>query len=362
MQPTPGTLKFALPTPCLLIDLPTLEANLEHMAAFYRQRPAKLRPHYKTHKCPQIAKMQLELGAIGITCAKLGEAETLVEAGITGILIANEVVDPKKIERLAELACQTYLIVAVDQADNLRQLSSAAVAAGTTLDVLVEVDVGLHRCGVRTQEQALELANLAFDLPGVIFAGVMGYEGHTVFELDRQRRAENVRQAMGKLTATAELLRSNGLRVEIVSAGGTGTFDLTGDFPGVTEIQAGSYPFMDLKYRQLGLPFQPALRLLATVISTPEPGLAIVDAGLKAITTDNGLPELLAPAGVKLLRLNEEHGILQVEPGVTLQVGERVELLPSHVCTTVNLHDQYYVLRDGALVEVWRIEGRGKFQ
>ena len=362
MQPTPGTLKFALPTPCLLIDLPLLEANLDGMAAFYRGRAAKLRPHYKTHKCPQIARMQIELGAIGITCAKLGEAETLVEAGITGILIANEVVDARKIERLAELAAKAEMTVAVDQAENLIQLSPAAVQVGSTINILVEVDVGLHRCGVRTMEQALELASLASRLPGMHFSGVMGYEGHTVFELDRERRAENVNQAMGKLTGTAELLRSNGLEVEIVSAGGTGTFDLTGDFPGVTEIQAGSYPFMDAKYRQLGLPFQPALSLLATVISTPEPGLAIIDAGLKAITTDNGLPEVIAPAGVRLLRLNEEHGILQVEAGAELRVGERVELLPSHVCTTVNLHDWYYVLRDGVLLDAWRIAGRGMFQ
>lgn len=362
MPISPGTLKFALPTPCLLIDLTMLESNLDQMAAFYRTRPQKLRPHYKTHKCPRIAKMQLERGAIGITCAKLGEAVTLIEAGLTGILIANQVVDLKKIERLAKLACQSYLIVAVDQADNLQHLSRAAIEVGSTLDVLIEVDVGLHRCGVRTKEQALELARLATSLPGVILAGVMGYEGHTVFEVDRQRRAENVQQAMGKLTETAELLRTNGLHADIVSAGGTGTFDLTGDFPGVTEIQAGSYPFMDLKYCQLGLPFQPALSLLTTVISTPEPGLAIIDAGLKAITIENGLPEVVSPAGVHLIRLNEEHGSLQVEPGVTLQVGERVELLPSHVCTTVNLHDWYYVLRDGALVEAWAIKGRGKFQ
>jgi D-serine deaminase-like pyridoxal phosphate-dependent protein len=339
-----------------------LKANLEQMAAFYRERPQKLRPHYKTHKCPQIARMQLELGATGITCAKLGEAETLVEAGISGILIANDIVDPLKIERLAELAKRAKLIVAVDGMENLQQLSRACVKAGSTLDVLVEVDVGLHRCGARTIDQALNLAGLAYKLPGLKLRGVMGYEGHTVFELDREQRTANVKEAIEKLIATAEWIRLSGLPVEIVSAGGTGTFDLTGDFPGVTEIQAGSYPFMDLKYRQLGLPFQPALSLLATVISTPEAGLAIIDAGLKAITTDNGLPEVIAPAGVRLLRLNEEHGILQVEPGVTLQVGERVELLPSHVCTTVNLHDWYYVVEEGALVEAWRIEGRGKFQ
>jgi D-serine deaminase-like pyridoxal phosphate-dependent protein len=362
MHPNPGSLKSTLPTPCLLVDLPMMEANLDGMAAFYRERPQKLRPHYKTHKCPQIAKMQLEMGAIGITCAKLGEAETLVEAGLTGILIANQVVDPRKIERLAELAAQVEMLVAVDQTENLHQLSQAAVQVGSAIHILVEVDVGLHRCGVRTQEQARELARIAAVLPGLHFAGVMGYEGHTVFELDRERRSENVQQSMGKLTAAAELIRLNGLPVEIVSAGGTGTFDLTGSFPGVTEVQAGSYSFMDAKYRQLELSFQPALSLLATVISTPEPGLAIIDAGMKAITSDNGLPEVIAPEGVKLLRLNEEHGILQVEERTELRVGERVELLPSHVCTTVNLHDWYYVMKEGALMDSWRIEGRGKFQ
>jgi D-serine deaminase-like pyridoxal phosphate-dependent protein len=361
--PALGTHKTLLPTPALVIDLEALQANLREMAAFFQPRRTKLRPHYKTHKCTHIARMQLETGAIGITCAKLGEAETLVQAGISNILIANQVVDPRKLARLAELARHARLILAVDQEENLRHVARSTIEAGSEIDVLVEVNVGLNRCGVRSKDDALALARLAAELKGVRFAGVMGYEGHTVFELDAARRTQNVQQAMGILTSTAEHIRQAGLPVEIVSAGGTGTYDLSGDFPGVTEIQAGSYPFMDAKYRQLGLPFRCALTLLSTVISTPEPGLAILDAGIKALTTENGLPEVLNPPGMRLLRLNEEHGILEVDTNrPQLKVGEQVELLPSHACTTVNLHDRYYVLRQGRLEAIWEIEGRGKVQ
>jgi D-serine deaminase-like pyridoxal phosphate-dependent protein len=361
--PALGTPKANLPTPALAIDLEILQANLHEMAAFFQPRPTKLRPHFKTHKCTHIARMQLEAGAIGITCAKLGEAETLVQAGISNILIANQVVDLRKLAHLAELARYARLILAVDQEENLRQVARCACEAGSEIEVLVEVNVGLKRCGVRSKDAALALARLAAGLKGVHFSGVMGYEGHTVFELDATRRRQNVQQAMSILTSAAEHIRQAGLPVEIVSAGGTGTYDLSGDFPGVTEIQAGSYPFMDAKYRQLGLPFRCALTLLATVISTPEPGLAILDAGIKAITTDNGLPEVTSPPGVRLLRLNEEHGILAVDPARSqLRVGEQVELLPSHVCTTVNLHDYYYVLRQDRLEAIWEIEGRGKVQ
>lgn len=367
--PPSGASIDQIPTPALIIDLKGLETNLQVMADYFSGHTTRLRPHFKTHKSIHIAQMQIERGAIGITCAKLGEAECLVGAGIArigspeSILIANQVVGPLKTRRLAELAREARLLVAVDNEDNLCQIAQAACQRGSQIGVLVEVDVGLHRCGVRSVEQAVELARLASGLEGVRFEGVMGYEGHTVFEIDRARREANVRQAMGLLTEIAGGIRQAGMSVNIVSAGGTGTFDLTGSYPGITEIQAGSYPFMDSKYQRLDLPFQPALSLLATVISVPSPTLAILDCGMKALTTDNGLPEVLQPAGVRLLRLNEEHSILEVDPAQThLQVGKRVELLPSHVCTTVNLHDRYYVLRDGILEAVWGIEGRGKVQ
>lgn len=361
-SPASGTPKAQLPTPALLIDLPAMQANLGHMAAFFSNKPARLRPHFKTHKCPVIAQMQMQAGAIGLTCAKLGEAEVLVEAGIPSILIANQVVDPRKIERLAQIAHSSQIIVAVDHEENLRQLSQAAISAGSTIHVVIEVDVGMGRCGVLPGDAAVTLARLASYLPGLHFAGVMGYEGHTVFEPDPQRRSVYVQSAMHVLVSTAERIRAAGLSVEIVSAGGTGTYNLTGAFPGVTEIEAGSYPFMDAKYARMNLPFQPAISLLATVISVPAPGRAIIDTGLKSLTTENGLPQVLYSQGIKLLRLNEEHGILETLAGVELQVGDRVELLPSHVCTTVNLHDRYYVVDSGHLQTIWPITGRGKSQ
>lgn len=361
--PEAGTLKSSLPTPALIIDQASLEHNLACMASFFADRPAKLRPHFKTHKCPILAHKQIRAGAIGMTCAKLSEAEVLAEAGIKGILIANQIVDPAKIARLAELAREGRLIVAVDQADNLRQISEAALRAGSQVNVVVEVDVGLHRCGVQPGQATLDLARLATRYAGIHFAGLLGYEGHAVLVTDAEQRAHAAREAMRALVDTAELIRRAGLPVEIVSAGGTGTYDITGTFPGITEVEAGSYPLMDTKYRRLGLPFRNALSLLATVISTPTPDRAIVDAGLKVLTTENGLPEVNSRPGVTLMSLNEEHGRLQVDPEqASLRVGDRVELIPSHVCTTVNLHDRYYVMQNSRLVQIWPITGRGKSQ
>ncbi|MBN2550480.1 MAG: DSD1 family PLP-dependent enzyme [Anaerolineales bacterium] len=360
--PPIGSPKFSIPTPALLIDRAAMESNLECMADFFRHRSAKLRPHFKTHKSPQLALLQIEMGAIGMTCAKLSEAEVLAEAGVENILIANQVVDLRKMIRLAELARGTQIIVAVDQETNLHQIAEAAHEAGSIVGIVIEVDVGMGRCGVPPGEACLPLARLAAQLPGVHFAGLLGYEGHTVFEIDPHRRQENAFQAMTKLTGTADLLRSHGLEVEIVSAGGTGTAFLSGDFPGVTEIEAGSYPFMDVKYNQLGLPFRQALTLQATVISTPSPQRAIIDAGMKALTTDNGLPVVAGLPGVKLLRLSEEHGLLEVDPEqARFQPGDRIEIIPSHVCTTVNLHDRYIVMQDEKVQEIWTISGRGRF-
>jgi D-serine deaminase-like pyridoxal phosphate-dependent protein len=359
--PDPGALKSRIPTPALLIDLEAMEHNLARMADFFRHQTSRLRPHFKTHKCPILAHKQIQAGAIGITCAKLSEAEVLVETGISSLLIANQVVDPAKIARLAQLASQCQLIVAVDDAANLRQISEITSRLGSVIEVVIEIDVGLGRSGVQPGEAALPLAQLASGLPGVHFAGLLGYEGHTVFEIDLERRRQNVESAMTGLVKTADLLRQAGLRVEIVSAGGTGTAFLTGAYPGVTEVEAGSYIFMDAKYHKLGLPFRRALTLLATVVSVPHSRRAIIDAGMKSLTTDNGLPEIVSPANLRLLRLSEEHGTLEVDPTQSpIHVGDRVELVPSHVCTTVNLHDQYIVMRGEVVEDVWPISARGK--
>lgn len=358
--PVVGTAKVEVVTPALVIDAAVMESNLQAMSDFVGSHDVDLRPHFKTHKCVQIARRQLELGAIGITCAKLSEAEVLLEAGIDNILIANQIVSPPKLERLAHLAAGGHVIVAIDDAGNLNALSTAAQRAGSTVHVLIEIDVGLHRCGVATAASALALAKHACDLPGVELAGVMGYEGHTVFEVDRSKRKHEVQRSMQKLVAVAEYLRQHDIVVEIVSAGGTGTYDITGQYPGVTEIQAGSYPLMDTKYRELGLPFQPALTLLTTVISVSPPNRAIVDAGMKSLSSDNGLPRIVSPAGVDILALHEEHGILELLPDAEVDVGTHIELVPSHVCTTVNLHDNYIVVSNGVVEDIWPIVGRGR--
>ena len=361
--PPSGTPKSQLPTPALIIDLQTLEYNLATMGEFFQSRKTKLRPHFKTHKCPEIAHRQMKFGAIGITCAKLGEAEVLVKAGIPSVLIANQVIDQDKIRLLAGLARQCQLIVAVDQLDNLNQISKAASELGSTVHVVIEIDVGLRRAGVQPGVEALSLAEEASKLPGVHFSGVLGYEGFTMFETDRDKRRENALAAMEALVGTSELIQRAGIPVEVVSAGGTGTFDITGDFDGVTEIEAGSYVFMDSRYNQLGLPFKQALTLSAMVTSARNPGRFIIDAGMKSLTTDNGMPEILTPGGLILQKLNEEHGIVEFgQERTPIQVGSRLEIIPSHVCTTVNLHDRYYVTQEDKLVDIWEISGRGKSQ
>jgi len=361
--PPIGSPKERLPTPALIIDLQALEFNLNLMSTYFNRRLTKLRPHFKTHKCPKIAQKQMDYGAIGVTCAKLSEAVVLVNSGIKSILIANQVVDPTKITRLTELARICEIIVAVDNMDNLRQIAMAANNAGTMVNVVIEVDVGLHRAGVQPGAPALTLAREASELAGINFSGLLGYEGFTMFETDRDVRRRNSLFAMEALLNTAELIRQEGIPVEIISAGGTGTYDLTGDFPGVTEVEAGSYVFMDSKYNQLGLDFKQSLTLLATVTSVQGSERCIIDAGIKVLTTDNGIPEILTPKSFELYRLNEEHGVVRINPDLELpKVGSYVEIIPSHGCTTVNLHDRYYVIQDDRLVDIWEISGRGKSQ
>jgi D-serine deaminase-like pyridoxal phosphate-dependent protein len=235
-------------TPALLLDLDSMERNITRMATAFRGLTAKLRPHAKTHKTPIIAHKQLAAGAIGITCAKLGEAEVMVEGGIRDILLANQIVGTHKISRLVSLARHADLIVAVDDGSNVQDLSQAAQATGVLLRVLVEVDIGMHRCGVAPGEPALSLAQQVEKAPGLQFAGLMGYEGHLVFVPNLEERVHRVHTDMQLLIDTVSFLESRGLPVGIVSAGGTGTAMITGRLPRITEIQAGSYVFMDGRY------------------------------------------------------------------------------------------------------------------
>ena len=350
--------------PALIIDLDAMEANIETMARFFRSAPAELRPHEKTHKCPIIAHKQIEAGAIGITCAKLGEAEVMVQAGIKDVLIANQVVGEPKVTRLVNLAKHSDVIVAVDSSENVRHIAESARRKGVRLNTLVEVDVGNNRCGKAPGEPSLEIAREVAGHPNLKLRGLMGYEGFCQNIRSIDERREKANEAMGKLVSTRDLLVDKGMDVEIVSAGGTGTYMITGMYPGVTEVEAGSYVFMDAAYRKVeGLEkFGYALTVLATITSLPKPGVAICDAGLKTVTTEHGLPLVRGIEGAEYERPSEEHGKLKVEPDSDLKIGDKIELVVTHCCTNANLYDSFHCVRDGKLEAIWSIAARGRSQ
>jgi len=351
-------------TPALLLDLDVMEANIETMARRFRAMPAELRPHAKTHKTPIITQKQIQAGAIGVTCAKLGEAEVMAEAGIRDILIANQVVGEPKVTRLMSLARHSDVTVAVEDSRNVRHLAERAREKGVKLGVLVEVDVGNNRCGVTPGKPALLLAKTVKGHPSLNLRGLMGYEGFCQFLADMDEKKRKTAEAMDKLVGTRDTLEDAGVGVEIVSAGGTGTHMISGRHPGVTEIEAGSYVFMDARYSQVpGLEeFGQALSILSTVVSTNRPGKVICDAGLKTVTTEFGLPPVKGRDDARYVRANEEHGHVEVDQGFDLSVGDRLELIPTHCCTNTNLYDHLHCVRDGQLEAVWRIQARGRSQ
>ncbi len=362
--PKPGAAMADIDTPALLLDHDKLLGNIRRMAEFFATRPAELRPHFKTHKCVEIAKLQLEHGAKGITCAKLGEAEVLAAGGIRDILVANQVVGPIKIRRLIKLARRRTLSVtiAVDDADNVGQISAAATAANVTVRCLVEVDIGMGRCGVDPGKPALEMARLVQASPGLEFAGLQAYEGHLQNVVPYDQRRQRARADMQLALDTRKLIEDAGIPVGVISGCGTGTHAITGVLKGVDEVQAGSYATMDGQYRKVGAPFENALTLLTTVVSRPRVETAVVDAGLKTLSSEFGEPTVVA-GGATYTEFSEEHGTLQlVGAARDLKVGDKIELIPAHGCTTINLHDRLHVMRDGKLAEIWAVAARGNSQ
>ncbi len=358
--PPIGAPKSEIDTPALLINHEVLERNIATMAAYFRDGKARLRPHSKTHKSVQVARKQIAAGAVGITCAKLGEAEALADGGIDDILIANQIVGPIKITRLAALAKRCAVAVAVDSSDNIRELSEAANAAGVTIRCLVEVNVGMNRCGVDTPEDALRLAREVERSQGLHFGGLQAYEGHLQNLLPLAEREARVRGDMQRALDARAYIEAAGIGVPLISGGGTGTFRISRGL--IDEIQAGSYATMDGQYKKVGAEFDNALTLLVTIISRPHPNLAVIDAGFKALTSEFGPPTVLVD-GATFGRFSEEHGTLELAGDAQkLRAGDKIELSPSHGCTTINLHDNFYVMEDERLMDVWKIVGRGKFQ
>lgn len=361
-QPRVGMRDEELDTPALLINLDIFESNITIMANFMVQGETELRAHAKTHKCPIIAQKQIEAGAIGICCQKLGEAEVMAAHGIADILITNQVVGPIKIARLVEVAgISPGIIVAVDNPDNVCALAEAANAAGLELGVVIEVDVGMERCGVAPGEAAVGLARTIDRTPGVRFRGLMGFEGHCVDLPDVEARRARTAKANALLVESKEAVEAAGIEVEIVSGGGTGTYMFTGRYPGITEVEAGSYIFMDTSYRQALTDFDISLTVLATVVSKLADDRIILDCGSKTLAGDYGTPAIQGFPPQVHCSLSEEHSTWGYEEGLpAVQVGDKMRVLPAHCCATVNLHDEYYVIRGDEIVDIWPIAARGK--
>jgi D-serine deaminase-like pyridoxal phosphate-dependent protein len=357
-----GRPRDAPATPALLLDLPRVRRNVAEMARRMEALPASLRPHAKIHKSPILARLQLEAGAIGITTATIWEASAMMDSGLDEILIANQVVGPEKAAELARLAGLGHVVSAVDSAGNADELSAAGRAAGTEIGVIVEIDVGLHRSGVRSAADAVELGRRIEGLPGLRLEGLLGYEGHCMLEPDRAIRIEKARAANDLLVAAADEFARHGLPTTIVAAGGLGTWDITGANPRITEIHAGSYIFTDTFHRELVPGFELALTVLGTVISRSG-DTAILDVGRKSIGIDRKLPEVVGGHGdVKFEHgehfIHEEHMALTLAAGSPLEVGDRVELMPGYGPTTVNLYDSYYVVEDDRITDVWPVLAR----
>jgi D-serine deaminase-like pyridoxal phosphate-dependent protein len=355
-----------LDTPALCIDLDVMEGNIARMAAMCREHRVGWRPHTKAMKTPELGRRLIAAGALGVTCAKLGEAEVMADGGIRDILIANQIVGPLKLRRLAELCRRADPVVAVDHADQVQAIGQAMHAAGVRVRLLVEVDIGLKRAGVPPGDAAVRLGRLAASTPGIELAGIMGYEGHLLTLEDAGEKAQAIRQAMAVLVACRDDFLRAGLPCPIVSAGGTGSCAFTVACPGVTELQAGGLIFMDAFYRhKCGVTaFDFALKLLCTVVSRPTPGRAIIDAGRKSVHADLHVPLVIDhEQDIRVMRLSAEHGELQLdEPAQKLKIGDRLWLIPGYSDMTNVLHNEFYAIRRGRLEAIWPLVGRGRLQ
>ncbi len=362
----PGMPLADVDTPALLVDLDAFERNLATMASAVRDSGLRLRPHAKSHKCPEIAKRQVAAGAVGVCCQKVSEAEALVDGGVADVLITNEVVGRAKLARLAALAKRARIGVCVDDAANAGDLDDAARAVGVRVDALIEVDVGAHRCGVEPGEPALRLARVVNRFGNLRFAGMHAYHGSAQHLRSIDERRAAIAQAVEKARRTRDLIEDEGLDCETVTGAGTGSFLFEQASGLYTELQPGSYVFMDADYGRNaweGFPrFAQSLYIWTTVMSTPTAGRAVVDAGLKAHSVDSGMPLVVGLPGVEYAKASDEHGVLKVAAGARAPtLGEKLRLVPGHCDPTVNLYDWLVGVRGERVEALWPIAARGAF-
>lgn len=358
----PGTPVEEVDTPALLLDLDAFEHNLDAMAAALAPTGVKLRAHAKTHKSPVIARLQMARGAVGQCVQKVGEAEVLAWGGVDDILVSNEVVGAPKLARLTSLAGIARIALCADHPDHVTAAEQAAEAAGIRLKVLVEIDVGAGRCGVAPGPEAVALAQRIAASPHLIFGGLQAYHGSAQHRRTPAERRAAIADAGDHVRRTLEQLRQQGLDCPVVGGAGTGTFPLEAASGLFTEIQAGSYIFMDADYarNEDAPPFRQSLFVLATVMSAPRPGLVVLDAGHKAIPTDSGPPLVHGRPDLRPHGLSDEHCKVEVAPGAEApRPGEKLWLVPGHCDPTVDRYDWYVGVRGGRVECLWPVAARG---
>jgi D-serine deaminase-like pyridoxal phosphate-dependent protein len=340
-----------------VLDIDAAQRNIDRMATeLKRLGRATIRPHYKTHKSPDLARRQVQAGAGGLSMATVWEAAVLAAAGMDDLFVVNTVAHPAKIAVLAGLAADHRILVAVDEPANAAAHSAAAVAAGSTIGIMVEVDTGMDRCGVDTAQECLALARQVMELPGLRFEGITGYEGHCSLTPDSDLRHQRQREAMTFFTGVAGLLEEQGIPCKIRSAGGIATWRWTAGYPGMTEIQAGTYVVMDNFHGKMVPGFEHSLTIQATVISR-QSGKVIVDAGNKSVADPADVT--IVGHDHEVFRFDEEHGIFSAPRGSPLAVGDAVALIPGYSPSTVNWYDAYHVVQDGVVADIWPIIPRG---
>ena len=353
-----------LDTPALLVDLDALDHNAGLMASRCREAGIAWRPHVKACKTPQIAQRLLDAGAVGVTCAKVSEAEAMAAGGIGDILIANEIVGEFKTARAARLAREITLAVAADSEVNLRQLSAAAESAGSTIEVLIDIDVGLHRCGV-APEDAPALAQLALDLPNLELRGLMGYEGH-VMHLEPEEKERETAASASILARARRACEATGIHIAHASGGGSGNYRFVLQHDpreAWTELQAGGAVLMDLTYEEMGVQGHlRALAIAAQLVSVANYPLVAADAGWKTTGRHTGLPAVVPPRGMECRGLSAEHAHLEVDEWREVEVGERIRLVPHYSDSTILLHRQIHAHRRGIVEAVWPITAASALQ
>jgi D-serine deaminase-like pyridoxal phosphate-dependent protein len=354
-----GAAKETIDTPALLVDLDIMEANIARIARTCREKGVSWRPHVKANKTVGIVRKELSAGAIGITCAKLSEAEIMADAGVRNILIANQIVGRIKIARLLELLERASVTVAVDSIENVDELAAAADRS-KRIPVVIEVNIGMDRAGVQPIQAVVSLANEIAGRPGLRFMGVMGWESHAVTIADPVEKRRVIANAISHLSDSADACRRAGHEVLIVSCGGTGTFPFCVEQPGITEVQVGGGIFGDVHYREhYHVDFPCALTILATVTSRPTTTRIVLDAGKKAMSSDAAMPQPVGLPDVRQIRLSAEHATVELsKPSDFPAIGDRLEFAVGYSDTTIHLHEKIFGLRNSRIENVWQVDAR----